>query len=252
VVLRLLPNRWTRDSLCRIAGGTRRVSRELFRRAHGWDTWRDRGNGNIDPATGQSSESGRYQGYATSGIPRAVQAAGTVRSQGGDLYGMGGSLILEPAEYTAGYNLGKLGDVLYGPKFYRCESILINAPWAEIFNIPRGIGAASGKLTEPIWDFIYEVLLVGCKRGLPAPWTTQAKKTYDATAGGGEGHRIINDQPSKGYLIWSYDGPGLYRNNDERTIWGGGILRSDGLGNQMSECLFTLEHMHANLLFIGT
>jgi hypothetical protein len=66
----------------------------------------------------------------------------------------------------------------------------------------------------------------------PHPGQTQVKKKYNATAGGGEGHRILNDQPSRGYLIWSYDVPGLYRNNDGRTIWGGGLLGSDGLGNQ--------------------
>jgi len=78
----------------------------LFRRAYGWDAWRNRGNGNIDPATGQSSESGRYQGNATSGILRAVQAAGTVQSQGGDLYEIGGNLILKGVEYAEKYNLG--------------------------------------------------------------------------------------------------------------------------------------------------
>ena len=236
--------------MCRIARGTRRVSRELFRRAHGWDTWRDRGNGNIDPVTDQSSESGRYQGYATSGIPGAVQAAGTVQSQGGDLYETGGSLILKGGEYAKKYNLGH--DVSCGPKFSRCEAILINGPRSEISNIPHGIDVVSEKLTEPMGLLLRSTISRLSRGDSRHPGQLKRRRKYDATAGGGEGHRIINDQPSKGYLIWSYDVPGLYRNNDERTIWGGGILRSDGLGNQMSECLFTLEHMHANNLFIGT
>lgn len=133
--------------------------------SHGWDTWRDRGNGNIGPATGQSSESGQYQDHATSGIPRAVQATGTVRSQGGDLYEMGGSLILKGVEYAEKYNLGH--DVPCGPKFYRCEAILINGPRSEISNIPPWIDVVSEKHTEPIWDFIYEVLSVCCQEGTP-------------------------------------------------------------------------------------
>jgi hypothetical protein len=183
--------------------------------------------GNIDPATGQSSESGRDQGHATSGISWTAQAARTVQSQGGDLYGMGDNLILKGAEYAAKYNLGY--DVPYDPKFYRCEAILINGPWAKISNITRGIGIVDGKLTEPIWDIIYYQYAV--KRGLPAPWTTQAKKTYDVAAGGGEGHQTINDQPSWGDLIWSYDAPGSYLNDDGRTIWGGGTIGPYGLGN---------------------
>jgi hypothetical protein len=79
---------------------------------------------------------------------------------------MGGSLILKGAEYAEKYNLGH--DVPYGPKFYRCEAILINGPWSKIFNIPRGIGAADRKLTEPIWDFICEVLSVCCQEGTPS------------------------------------------------------------------------------------
>jgi hypothetical protein len=106
------------------------------------------GHGNIDPTTDQSSESGPYQDNATSGIPRAVQAAGTVRSQGGDLYEIGGSLILKGVEYEEKYNLGH--DVPCGPKFSRCEAILINGPRSEISNIPHGIDVVSEKLTEPM------------------------------------------------------------------------------------------------------
>ena len=151
--------------MCRIARGTRRVSRELLRRAYGWDAWRNRGNGNIDPATGQSSESGQYQDHATLGILRAVQAAGTVQSQGGDLYEIGGSLILKGVEYAEKHNLGH--DVPCVPKFYRCEAILINGPRSETSDIPHGIDVVSEKLTEPIWDFIYEVLSVCCQEGTP-------------------------------------------------------------------------------------
>jgi hypothetical protein len=61
-------------------------------------------------------------------------------------------LILKGVEYAEKYNLGH--DVPCGPKFSPCEAILINSPWSEIADVPPGIGAASGKLTEPIWDFI--------------------------------------------------------------------------------------------------
>lgn len=41
----------------------------------------------------------------------------------------------------------------------------------------------------------------------------------------------INDHPGFGDLIWSYPGKGSFLNNNGRTIWGGGTLGPDGLGN---------------------
>jgi hypothetical protein len=39
------------------------------------------------------------------------------------------------------------------------------------------------------------------------------------------------DFPSWGDLIWSYPGRGNFQNNDNYTIWGGGSIGPDGLGN---------------------
>lgn len=183
--------------------------------------------GNYLPKTGQSSESGRDQGHATSGLAWTAQAARTVQSQGGDLYGIGNNLLLKGAEYAAQYNLGN--DVPYDPKFYRCEAILINGPWSQISPITRGIGIipSTGAMSAPIWDMIYYQYVK--KRGLKSPWLEKAKAAYDAA--GGEGHQTIDDQPSWGNLLWAYDHKGSYQNDDDRTIWGGGKLGENGTGN---------------------
>ena len=66
---------------------------------------------------------------------------------------MGDNLILPRSRILREIQLGGI-DVPYW-----CEAILINGPWSEISNIPHGIGVANRKPTEPIWDFIYEVLV---------------------------------------------------------------------------------------------
>jgi hypothetical protein len=103
--------------------------------------------GNYEPETGQSSETGRDQGHAVTGLGWAAEAARTVQSQGGDLYSLGNNLLLTAGEYTAKYNLNE--SVPYDPKFYRCEAILINGPWAVPSAISRGIG------TIAVWDVSY-------------------------------------------------------------------------------------------------
>jgi hypothetical protein len=66
-----------------------------------------------------------------------------VQSQDEDIYQLENNLLLNAAEYTAKYNLNET--VPYDPKFYRCEAILINGPWAEISPFNRGIGTVNGK-----------------------------------------------------------------------------------------------------------
>ena len=75
----------------------------------------------------------------------AAEAARVIQSQGTDLYSFENNLILKAAEYTAKYNLGY--DVPYDRKFYRCEAILINGPWAAPSNISRGIVGS-----PKVWD----------------------------------------------------------------------------------------------------
>lgn len=69
-----------------------------------------------------------------------------MQSQGTDVYSLGDNLLLKAAEYTAKYNLGY--DVPYDPKFYRCEAVLINGPWALPSNISRG----AVQSTPKVWD----------------------------------------------------------------------------------------------------
>ncbi|KAH8596298.1 chondroitin AC/alginate lyase [Bisporella sp. PMI_857] len=185
--------------------------------------------GNFDPRTGQGAETGRDQSHASSAIGWAAEAARVVQSQGTDVYSLGDNLLLKAAEYTAKYNLGE--EVTYDPKFYRCEAILINGPWAAPSNISRGLGQLSStSKTQAVWDIIYYQYVV--KRGLKAPWTTKAKQTYDAAGGEqrptGSG---LSDHPSWGALIWSYPYRGSFVNNNDRTIWGGGKLGPNGMGN---------------------
>lgn len=164
-------------------------------------------HGNYHPETGQSAETGRDQGHTITGIGWTAEAARTVQSQGGDLYSLGNNLLLKAAEYSAKYNLNYT--VPFDRKFYRCEAILINGPWSEPSPISRGIGyLPSGAQSAMAWDVSYPALSVPTglpllkrriaanhsfqilyyqyvvKRGLSAPWTTKAKKTYDATTGG--------------------------------------------------------------------
>ncbi|KAF6829517.1 glycoside hydrolase family 92 [Colletotrichum plurivorum] len=142
----------------------------------------------FEPETGQSSESGRDQSHAMSGIGWTAMAARVAQSQGSDLFSQGDDLILKGAEYSAKFNLNQT--VKYDPKWFRCEAVLVNGPWAEISQDKRGVTASN-----PMWDIIYYEYVV--KRKRDAPWTTKAKETV-----GPERRLITNDHPSWGGLIW--------------------------------------------------
>ncbi|KAI8941892.1 hypothetical protein NX059_000006 [Plenodomus lindquistii] len=143
------------------------------------------------PETGQSTESGRDQSHVMSGIAWSSYAARVAQSQGSDLYGVGDNTILKGAEYTAKFNLN--GTVSYDPRWYRCEAILVNGPWANISTANFGIDNKG----KPMWDIVYYQFVV--KRGLDAPWTSKAKK-----AQGTEGPTKSNDVSSWGDLVWAY------------------------------------------------
>ncbi|CAK7227639.1 hypothetical protein SEUCBS140593_006643 [Sporothrix eucalyptigena] len=179
---------------------------------------------NIESTTGQSAETGRDQGHAMGGLGWAAEAARVIQSQGTDVYGEGNNLLLLGAEYTAKYNLGY--DVPYDPKFYRCEAVLINGPWAQPSNISRGISETSPQ----VWDILYYQYVI--KRGLSAEWLTMAKEKIDSL--GGEEHPYgssPDDHPGWGDLLFSYDEKCTCLNNNSATIWGGGMIGPDGVGN---------------------
>ncbi|KAJ5619122.1 chondroitin AC/alginate lyase [Penicillium lagena] len=145
-----------------------------------------------NPTTGQSSESGRDQGHATSGIGWTALAAKTAQSQGSDFFELGDSLLLKGSEYTAKYNLNYT--VEYDPSWYRCEAVLVDGPWKDISEEDRGITNQ-----RPIWDMMYYEYVV--KRGHHAPYTTEASKVE-----GFEGRVFTNvdDLPSWGSLVFAY------------------------------------------------
>lgn len=97
--------------------------------------------GNFHPETGQSAETGRDQSHSKDAVAWAAMAARVIQSQGNDVYDFGNDLLLKASEYTAKYNLGY--DVEYDRKFYRCEAILVNGPWAQPSDIGRGITAGA-------------------------------------------------------------------------------------------------------------
>ncbi|WPG98959.1 chondroitin AC/alginate lyase [Acrodontium crateriforme] len=171
--------------------------------------------GNLQPGSGQSSETGRDQGHAQGGLGWAAEASRVMQSQGFDAYSLGNNLLLAGGEYAAQYNLGN--DVPYDPKFYRCEAILVNGPWSEPSPISRGVTTT----TPYVYDILYYQYVV--KRGLSAPYITQMKQQLDNLTGG-EGHTHItnslDDHPGWGDLIWSYPSSGQYANNNNQTIWG--------------------------------
>jgi hypothetical protein len=103
-------------------------------------------SGNFDTRTGQGAETGRDQGHARGAIGWAAEAARTAQSQGTDFYFFGNNLLLRAAEYTAQYNLGLI--VTYDPTFYRCESMLVNAPWPTPSTEGRGVLSTTPKS----WD----------------------------------------------------------------------------------------------------
>ncbi|KAK0762677.1 hypothetical protein N5P37_005495 [Trichoderma harzianum] len=179
--------------------------------------------GNFQPETGQGAETGRDQGHAQGALGWTAEAARIMQSQGTDVYSLGDNLLLKAAEYTAKYNLGY--DVPYDPKFYRCEAILINGPWAVPSNISRGVAKPPPK----VWDILYYQYVV--KRGLRAPYTTKMKVTINGLGGeGNPGTTSPGDHPSWGDLIWSYNKKGQFLNDNGRTIWGGGEIGPNGKG----------------------
>ncbi|RFU26832.1 hypothetical protein B7463_g9500, partial [Scytalidium lignicola] len=145
-----------------------------------------------EPTTGQSSESGRDQGHATSALGWTALAAKTAQSQGVDLFSLGDNLLLKGAEYAAKYNLNYTVD--YDPSWYRCEAVLVDGPWKTISEQNRGITNQ-----RPVWDMIYYEYAV--KRRLHAPYTKEAVK-----AEGFEGrvNTNIDDLPSWGSLVFAY------------------------------------------------
>ena len=92
------------------------------------------------------------------------------------------------AKYSLGHN------VPYDKKFYRCEAVLVNGPWSEISEKNRGVGELNGKLTGPVWDIVYYTYKKAL--GRDAPWTTLAKKAYDAD--GGQLYTLSADHPGWG------------------------------------------------------
>lgn len=83
-----------------------------------------------------------------------------MQSQGTDVYSLGDNLLLKAAEYTAKYNLGY--DVPYDPKFYRCEAVLINGPWAMPSNISRGVVTPPPKVWDVRFSFNETVFTKPC------------------------------------------------------------------------------------------
>lgn len=116
----------------------------------------------------------------------------TVLSQGSDLVGLGDNLLLKAAEYTAKYNLN--GTVVYDPKWYRCEAVLVGGPWKNISDAAFGV-----RSKIPIWEHIYYEYVV--KKGVNAPWTTKARAAVGFE--GGAVQPSINDHPSWGSLLWA-------------------------------------------------
>lgn len=127
-----------------------------------------------------------------SGIVWAAYGARVAQTQGSDLYGINDNILLKGSEYTSKYNLN--GTVVYDPKWYRCEAVLVDGPWTSISELNFGVNNASN---NPMWDIIYYQYVV--KRKLPAPWTAKAKK-----AQGFEGAVAGDGVTGWGDLIWSY------------------------------------------------
>lgn len=73
----------------------------------------------------------------------------TGQSQGFDMYSWGDNLLLKASEYAAKFNQN--GSVVYDPKWFRCEAILVDGPWADIsledFGLVNGV---YGKLAKSL------------------------------------------------------------------------------------------------------
>lgn len=151
--------------------------------------------GNFHRKTGQSSEAGRDQSHAQSGLGWAALAAKTLEAQGIDVWGEMGSVMLKASEYMARYNLGEA--VEHDPKFSRCLSVLLGGPWDKASEHNRGItGKGPG-----VWDLIYYKFVV--EKGVKAPWTTKAKARYDEQGGQStNGYTVMG----WGDLLWAKKG----------------------------------------------
>jgi hypothetical protein len=132
------------------------------------------------------------EGHTQSGLAWTAYAMRTGQSQGVDLYGLGDNLLLKASEYVAKFNLN--GTVPYDPKWYRCEAVLVDGPWAGPSFNAFGITNQT-----PVWDILYYQYAV--HRNLSAPWTSKAKHA-EGFEGAVTGN--VNDHPSWGDLIWAY------------------------------------------------
>lgn len=182
--------------------------------------------GNYDPNTGQGAETGRDQSHAQSALGWTAEAARVMQSQGTDMYSYGDKILLKAAEYTAKCNL--FFDVPFDPKFYRCEAILVNGPWEAPSNISRGYQSSPA-----VWDILYYEYVV--KRGLSAPYTTSIKNAIDSIRGGSRVKVMsgpnLDDNPEWGDLIWAYSRNFSTLSLPNATIWGGGSIGPNGMGN---------------------
>lgn len=153
----------------------------------------------IQAGSGQSSESGRDQSHATSGLGWLALAARTSKNQGHNILGYANNLLLKGAEYTAKYNLNQT--VPYDKNWRRCESVLVNGPWAEISSYNRGVVNTTGTTVKKLpqaWDLLWYSFKAN---GLNAPWTMKAKAANDAA--GGEAVFSGNEFPGWGDLLWA-------------------------------------------------
>lgn len=146
----------------------------------------------IDSSTGQSSESGRDQSHAMTGLGWLALAARVVNNQGYNLFTYGNNLLLKGSEYSAKYNSNET--VPYDPKFYRCEAVLVNGPWSKISTDQRGI-------QKQVWDILHYSAVANKWED---PWTSKAKAVTDAL--GGERRVTANDMPSWGDLLFATTG----------------------------------------------
>ncbi|KAJ3457827.1 hypothetical protein FSOLCH5_012385 [Fusarium solani] len=162
--------------------------------------------GNYDRRTGQSSEAGRDQSHAQSGLGWAALAAETLETQGINVWDEMGGVLLKASEHLAKYNLNE--SVEYNPKFSRCLAVLVDGPWDTISEHNRGITGSSPGL----WDLIYYKFVV--EKGKKAPWTVKAKEQYDSQGGQNSGGYTVMGW---GDLIWAK------KRGKRRSIWGRGF-----------------------------
>ncbi|KAM0278261.1 hypothetical protein ACHAQH_005274 [Verticillium albo-atrum] len=145
--------------------------------------------GNFNRKTGQSSESGRDQSHAQSGLGWVALAAETLETQGIDAWGELDSVLLKASEYTAKYNLNET--------YYRCLAILVDGPCDTIADHKRGISPD----LPGVWDLIYYKYVV--EKGRKAPWTVKAKEFYDSQGGQKSGGYTVMGW---GDLLWAKEG----------------------------------------------